>query len=453
MRPSFKALARFAILLFLSACVADESGYNFVGAGYDLYTAETPKATRDLQAYFDALCIQAGIATVGGENDVGCPVGLTGAHYVTLMQAGFNDIDLRCDKYLGWIDRKRIEALSFGRGLGATEALIGAGLTASGAGADAFANVLAAFNFARSMYDASNLSLLAALETSTIKSIVYKRQKAFRTAANAYAAEQRGGVSRESVVFALRNYLLICTPQTIVLDANTFTRDPSMGSPDKLRSDFAEQFATLAPVTAATRIDAPTQVRPGVGADNCPSCKEVFLADDKKKRDLELVQERLCLPEKEVNGVYDSSTRLGLALFFQEITTFAGPKLSNVGYSQLLQVGCLETPSGGHLREIYKNFYEIHQYYDWQAAAPRTGTVVKLTKALNWIFPNDRVDPASVKSLADVRDLITKAGDLLKDQATAPSGQLSRGLDDAILARADEIRRKNQADGSGASPG
>lgn len=342
-----RAISAIVVFVLFAACSDQDETYRYEGAGLSLYSeTKTSKSTRNLLNYFDQLCGQAAIGVVrvasDGRQSYACPTHITPPQYTKLMQAGFNDIDLRCDQYLGWIDRKRIEALTYRRGAGALEALLGAGFRIGDAGPDAYASLLAVFSFARDVYDASNTSLLAALESSTIKTLVYKRQKAFRAAAGRHA---RGGASRESVVYALRNYLLICTPQTIVLDANTFSRDPEQGSIEQLESDFTERFDTLSPTVVAPAAPAPRNVQAVPSVPSVASFRP-FSASDVRR-----IQSAACIP---VDGRSGPQTERAVLMLHQFRSAFdEDPKLSRSEWESVSEQ--LRPCDRTRFKNIYEN--------------------------------------------------------------------------------------------------
>jgi len=422
-------------LMLLAACNGDDNTRRFEGAGLSLYSeTQTPKATRDLVRYFDQLCGQANIGTIKvnpkkGDRSFACPQSPTSAQYAKLMQAGLNDIDLRCDQYLGWIDRKRIEALSYRRSAGALEALLGAGLRIDGASADSFAALLAVFSFARDAYDASNFSLLAALESSTIKSIVYKRQKAFRAAANAHSGKH---ASRESVVFALRNYLLICTPQTIVLDANTFTRDPSAGSPEALREDFQDQFKALTPVTGGQSFGSTGSVG-GPQNQTCKGRDKVFseAPDDKSCADILIAQRFLCFSGRGLDGKSGTNTTNAIKLLETALSPTPGTDptkrdglLSDEEFGKLTANGCENAQA-----KIYQNVWEKFEYH----GAAKRDAVGFVIAALNGCYAD--VTPIRSDALLDdatLRDRV-RAFRVRFNVEPGLKSQLTPALDTALF--------------------
>lgn len=413
--------ALLAIVIFTASC--SESDRRYTGAGSDLYTSETSSATKDLLNYFGELCTQS-----GGEPDASgtCKSkNSTPITYTTFVQTGFNDIDRRCDQYIGWIDRKRIEALTFKSSLSATQGLLSAALIPPNVSGETLAYVMAAFSFASNIYDAQNISLLAALESSTIKTLVYKRQRAFRKAAGGQAFS-----TRASAVFALRNYLLICTPQTIVLDANTFSRDPEAGSERKLQEQFSEQFSTFAPPapqTSGTRVgQRSTVVAPDPA--KCPTCSKVFSdkPGNKGTLDIQIAQRALCMPDNQVDGIGGATTSAAIEIYESQKygtsravnTTESDALLSTTEFNDLQDSGCREGD-----RKIYRNYFERTSYKDKPVA------LKGLIDMLNLLYGSDAAIPEGVGMDNSVlRTKLKTAAASLNENPPAPTGQLTAPL-------------------------
>ena len=198
------------------------------GIGQDLYSSQTSLATNNIASYFGELCNQTHLQRSG-----------TSAHcsdYSMLVQAGFNDIDGRCDHYLAWIDTKRAEAGRVHSSLVALGSAATRVLTIASASTDTIAYVAQALGLTSSLYDAFNNSMLMGLESSTIKRIVYERRLEFRR-----QFMQVTFSKSPEMVFALRGYLRICTPQTIVLDANTYALAAASGIAPQSLADSVQQ--------------------------------------------------------------------------------------------------------------------------------------------------------------------------------------------------------------------
>lgn len=407
----------------IAGCTANPNSRQFVGAGVDLYTARTDRDTERLQAYIHALCRQAGLAVVR-EQGTYCPSQMPGNYYPVLVRTGFNDIDLRCDRYLNYIDVKRIEALQFKGGLSATQTLLG--VVSSG---DTLRYVVAAFGFADSIYDRANISMLAALESSTIKTLVYKRQKAFRAESAARPAGDRA-----AMIFALRNYLAICTPQTIVLKANTFSRDPASGTDAAIREDYKEQFAAQNTLRATD----PVNVRPPRPAPptpiQCPGCGALFTSDfaNATTADVKLAQRLLCQPP---DGVAGNSTLAAVRMF--EMIYAPDPVVSRDGKLSESELGFLGADKAceGEEYRTFWNPYEASTYANNPAA------LEPFIVALNRAHPGTNVDPKATFASAELRAKIASARAALNMRISLPTragidpnGQLTVDFENRIIA-------------------
>lgn len=241
---------RYAILLiafWIAGCESTfDSQFRVQGAGLQLHTTQTDRNTENLRNYFGALCLQAGYSY---ENCAPAPGAAAPGNWHLLVQTGYNDIDYRCDAYLTWIDSKRSERLLFEGTTNALGTLAAGLLKGTSASANKLADIALALGFARDIYNSYQSSILLGLEGSTIKEIVNKRRTAHR--------EEFRNVryaSRPDAVFALRKYLTICTPQSILTDVNTFSRGAASGDLPPIREDAAAsaRVVGLAPTAPAT---------------------------------------------------------------------------------------------------------------------------------------------------------------------------------------------------------
>src|SRR5580658_6925097 len=98
-----------AVALLVGGCdPTRDSRYISEGIGTDLYWDGLPAATQLQDAYLANICAQAISPTARSVDTVSCDgLALTPRNWGLLVQAGMNDIDLRCDAYLSWLyDRK-----------------------------------------------------------------------------------------------------------------------------------------------------------------------------------------------------------------------------------------------------------------------------------------------------------------------------------------------------------
>jgi len=127
------ACVGLALTLTMSAC--SDAVLIREGIGTNLAAADLPEASRLQDIYVGEICHQAGLRVVRQGDFLFCEeVGLRPSEWRTFVQAGMNDIDRRCDAYLGWLDNKRRWREPILKQLHTTAATAGAimGLTASG---------------------------------------------------------------------------------------------------------------------------------------------------------------------------------------------------------------------------------------------------------------------------------------------------------------------------------
>ncbi|WP_299602544.1 hypothetical protein [uncultured Tateyamaria sp.] len=355
-------LARlFSVLVFTSiaGCTTTVNDqYQYEGIGVDLYTPEMPQDSNALALYLVELCIQAGMGSVDEEKRA-CDRSLGPAEYPLLTFTGFNDIDQRCDRYIAWIDRIRTERLVSRRGLNATQVFLGGVLGTSGASGETLAYVTQVFGFANSIYDAQTTTVLSALEPSTIKTVVFERRTAFRQAASNAKIS-----SRPEMINALRNYLRICTPQTILLNVNEFSRGAVTGNTPDLAREAQEQFAAAKPLVAA---DPGNRINPRIEAPGRAECSDfglLFASGFAPGRGCEVIrraQTLLCVDTP--TGTVGPKTRSAVRIFE---TVAAGTKpgavsidgrISQSEWDILGSTGCKAEDLG-----TFRNYLELGVY-------------------------------------------------------------------------------------------
>lgn len=368
--------------LFLFGCVpANQDSYFTTGAGLDLHTSQTAAATKDLQDYYRALCQQAN------------PLGITTAQTYRcgtisgLVKTGFNDIDLRCDRYLAWVDQKRIEANTFKTGVTATSTLLTGVVTGN---AETLRHIAQALGFASTIYDAANNAILTGLESSTIKKIVYSRRTAYR---QEFSKINYG--SYTDATYALRGYLRICTPQTIVLSANEYANAVATGGTiPNLNEAARTEAALIKPFTPNTKATVQPN-RPSLGP--CPKCGEVFAISGFRTEDIKTLQNRLCIGKmsdtSKVDGDPGAKTKAKLAAWDEVFgIDMADSKISTQNeWFRLNNIGCTDADVTAGYRNVFEKRFLNKQA---TVTAMITGINTKLT-----LTGNDTIDPG--KALDD----------------------------------------------------
>ncbi|MGO8066381.1 hypothetical protein AB9E28_12825 [Rhizobium leguminosarum] len=281
-------LALFTIaLLFLSGCTPSDRDFALNGAGSDLMSPNTVAATDGIDAYFGEICRQADLP-VNGSRPLRCQTsGFDDYAWHSVAKAGMNDIDHRCDLYLAWLENKRnqkpfVDATLVS--LGATTAGV---LALAAPGSNAIEYVALALGLTSQTYNAYYTRALLGIEPSTIKLTVEGRRLAFRDAfLNARYRE------KADVVYVLRSYLKLCTPQTITMDVNTFARAAVTGEePPQFANLELERHAleTVRPVSSPALVVR----RPAPPAS--PNVKEAITGNNYTDAQLQLLRKNLCV--------------------------------------------------------------------------------------------------------------------------------------------------------------
>lgn len=238
------------VLLLTAACQpTQDRQFLTVGPGVALHDSQPASAdetarerlqrdTADIETYFAELCKQLGEAADCYENH-------QTPNWRALVHTGYNDIDLRCDRYLNWVDRKRSEERFANTGTVALSGLLGGVLGIAAPGTAALAYLPLVFDFTQDVYSAYQTAILFGLESSTVKSIVNQRRYQHREQFKAVQI-----VDRPSAIYAMREYLMICTPQSIVQDVNTYSRRAAVEGGNAAQTDAA-QAASVAPAPRA----------------------------------------------------------------------------------------------------------------------------------------------------------------------------------------------------------
>jgi hypothetical protein len=137
-------------------------------------------------------------------------------NWPVFVQAGMNDIDLRCDGFLTWLDARRRDRQPVVAEISAVNAAAHTIMTVSGATPKSLEIVTAAFQLATDTYINWNSRLLLAINQSTVQDIVYTSQGQYREKIKTFLINDR-----PTAIYLLRNYLRLCMPTTIEANINT----------------------------------------------------------------------------------------------------------------------------------------------------------------------------------------------------------------------------------------
>jgi len=299
--------------LLAGGCDPIESRYLRYGIGTDLYWDGLPAATQLQDTYLAYICAQA-ISPGARSADAGICDGLAlgSRDWGLLVQAGMNDIDLRCDGYLAWLHDKRASREPILKQLAAMGGATAAILRATDVGATPIALAGIAFGLAAETFTNIDLRLLNGVDYTTVQSVVRDNRTQFRVNNLNLVID-----NRPAAIYVLRNYLSICMPSSIEMSINNTINVYHRGGPEALRN--TPVGLRSAPATAGTsagvrgvtiRVDQPPPVAP-------PPAKLMQDSIGPVERSISLssgmaLQRALCVAE---TGAFDSATRAQLRNF------------------------------------------------------------------------------------------------------------------------------------------
>jgi hypothetical protein len=229
----------FAFTLLMSGCSSLEENLIQQGIGTELTAVDIAESSRRLQVYLSYLCEQAGGVRTPGDTPEATPScsmsGAGGAAWSLVVRAGFNDIDRRCDSYLGWLSARRRERSAVLSQIHDTRTFTEALLYTTGVGAAPIAIAGLAFGLASNSFTNYYSRLLFEIEKSTVSVLVHEKRLQYREKLGKNIAFQ------PDAVHVLREYLLICTPFYIEDLINQRTRDSVAGN-DPVDKGNADQI-------------------------------------------------------------------------------------------------------------------------------------------------------------------------------------------------------------------
>ena len=305
--------AGVALALLAGACDSIESRYQRYGIGTDLYWDGLPAATQLQDTYLAYICAQA-ISPTARSADAAICDGLTlgSRDWGLLVQAGMNDIDLRCDGYLAWLHDKRASREPILKQLAALGGATAAILRATDVGATPIALAGIAFGLAAETFTNIDLRLLNGVDYTTVQSVVRDNRTQFRGNNLNLVID-----NRPAAIYVLRNYLSICMPSSIEMSINNTINVYHRGGPDALRTpQLALRSATATSSTSAAvrgapiRVDRPPPITPPPIAVMAGAMGPVEGAVSVASGTA--LQRTLCVVE---TGEFDTATRAQLRLF------------------------------------------------------------------------------------------------------------------------------------------
>jgi hypothetical protein len=236
-----------AVALLVGGCdLTRDSRYLREGIGTDLYWDGLPAATQLQDIYLANICAQAISPTARSVDTVSCDgLPLTPRNWGLLVQAGMNDIDLRCDGYLSWLYDRKSSKEPFLKELASVGGAAAGILSTTHAGATPIALTAIAFGLAADTFTNIDQRLVNAVDYTTVDSVVRDNRTKFRFANLSLVID-----NRPAAIYILRQYLSICVPDSIEMSINNTVNVFHRGGPDALRTPPIGLLS--APATSAT---------------------------------------------------------------------------------------------------------------------------------------------------------------------------------------------------------
>ncbi|TPI78492.1 hypothetical protein [Mesorhizobium sp. B2-8-9] len=282
-------------------CMPEDGFRHYAGAiGPDLYSRQTIANTSLLNAYTSSICAQAGLAS-GGQ----CVIRTT-TDWKNFVDMGLYDIDQRCDSFLDGLYYKAKTSDSILAQISDTGSFTAKILDATSSSTPSIKIVAAAFGLAEDTFRNTNKTLLEALDATTVKSLVFRRQQDIK--------EQIYSTTiwnKPQALHALRTYLRVCMPFAIEMEANAvLTTAQRTDSPGVSPIVFAQQPAAPLPGNT-TVIVKPDRRRPVVKSWASINTSGIPIDLPTAKA----IQKALCFSDTLANGEYGAQTEAALKLF------------------------------------------------------------------------------------------------------------------------------------------
>lgn len=363
-------LRAIAILasIALASCQPSDGTYLMRGPGYELNAQRASGTSANLYAYMQVMCADAGLAPVSATHAKGCPSSLDATGYQTILQAGFNEINLGCKAYVQFVFEERMRESRFKSTNSAIQAFISGVLTLEDAGTRLFSYLILSSTAANAFYDASRIDPLQGMTVENILKIVDERQAAFEK-----AATSRAITSSPQLVRVWREYQWLCTPLAINSDFNSLAAASIDGNKVDFDADARKVVNRITgTIEAVKKFNENEGLKPTpktASVDGAVSAVEKELMPDQVMR----IQSALCTAR---DGSFGQGTRAAINVWRR---MFAQGKLEDAELNKGLPSSdiayLLHTPSCSSLG--YKTAVERGFLYD-APALEKTATTASV---------------------------------------------------------------------------
>jgi hypothetical protein len=297
----FRNCIGMLLLCIAAAACTPEDGYRQYSGALrpELSSAQTGRNTALLARYASDICRQADLPVDGFNR---CLIKST-SDWKRFVDMGLYDIDQRCDTFLDALYYKEKTSDAVLAQVSATRSVSRAVLEASSVSMMALRIVAAAFDFSESTFRNANTTLLEALDPTTVKSIVLRRQQEVKQ--QIYDATI---TSKPQALHALRTYLRVCLPFAIEMEANAV-----LTTAQRTGSNGFSPIIFEGPKTAD---DLPSRgvvaERTGIAADPAEVVALFGPGSGRTRDSVRRVQERLCATP---DGNVGAGTRTAVTIY------------------------------------------------------------------------------------------------------------------------------------------
>jgi len=420
-------VACVGIALFTAGC--DPSFYT-QGVGTTLYPSDVATQTQLQNAYVGEICLQAGLQPTVLDGVVSCgPNPLDSRTWWLFVQAGMNDIDQRCDKYLAWLDdvqRSREPVLNELALASATAQTI---MLAAGVGANPITIVGAAFGFASGTFTNVYSRLIIQLPHSTVQAVVLSRQKEFRDQliGNSNDKPPVAIISRPTAIYALRSYLRLCMPMTIETEINSTVTTFARSGAAALQKDSLISAQTAGvPFKPVSPVQAPTR------AVLVPNPYGSFFQEHLSKQEAEFVLRALCFDKNNEAGITTPNLIKALVGLYEDYRRAENKPVANGVITRTERQEIEAQPDCGSA----KNFYEKVTFANTLSATARANSADAISAFSSDVLSRSPAGGAIVPnpSLTSLREKIraVRAALQLTDVPSAMGDQITPAFIDAL---------------------
>lgn len=437
MRSVWGIVAFVCLGLLLAGCDPNRDARYFrEGIGTDLYWDGLPAATQLQDVYLANICSQAISPTARSVDTFSCDgLPLTPRNWGLLVQAGMNDIDLRCDAYLAWLYDRKSSKEPFLKELAVLGGATAAILKATEVSSTPIALTAIAFGLAADTFTNMDSRLVNAVDYSTAGSVVRDNRTTFRANNLSLVID-----NRPAAIYVLRSYLSICVPDTIEMSINNTLVVYHRAGPDALRvPPIALRTAPATGGTSAAVRGGPITAEQTIGR---PDRSEIVVHKefaqildpyDPKVHSapyVESIQRALCVPKGEI-GKIGPNTRALIGIY-QATKAATNPsaktngKLNSKEIEEVLGLGSCTTDDSGQPTGP-QNYFERMTFKNnptgQKALADFIDAIKKLQggtqKVTGTSLDTSRKRIEEVRGLLQTSAQLTKLPAALRDQVTS----------------------------------